>query len=314
MDAYKSNFAKPDRQFKMKFKSRKQRSESIKIRHKCYKDGTFYPTFFGKQPIGATEKLPPTIPADSRLVRTYLNEFYLCIVQPIVVACDNQARTDKVVALDPGVRTFQTGYDPDGFCFECGSKGMKYIFRLCYQLDKIQSRLAKEKETMRHKKRYRLKRAMKRIRVRIRNMIDDCHKKLTKFLVENYNVILLPDFNTQKMVRRTKRKIGTKTARAMLTWSHYRFKMRLINKCREYPNRKVIVVDESYTSKTCGHCGWINWNLGANKTYCCQQCKIVIDRDFNAARNILIKILCKSGLLQGFTVGPFPTVTQMLQC
>ena len=48
----------------------------------------------------------------------------------------------------------------------------------------------------------------------------------------------------------------------MLTWSHYRFRMRLIAKAREYPHCKVIVVDEAYTSKTCGSCGNIHQRLG----------------------------------------------------
>jgi len=50
-------------------------------------------------------------------------------------------------------------------------------------------------------------------------------------LVERYRVILLPKFDTQQMVSTTTtkcyRKINSRTARSMLTWSHYRFRQLL---------------------------------------------------------------------------------------
>ena len=38
----------------------------------------------------------------------------------------------------------------------------------------------------------------------------------------------------------------------MLTWSHYQFRMRLTEKAKDNPGCQVVVVDEAYTSKTCG--------------------------------------------------------------
>jgi putative transposase len=136
-----------------------------------------------------------------------------------------------------------------------------------------------------------LKKAARRIRQKIRNLIDETHKKFTKFLVDQYHTILLPKFETQKMIFRGNRRIGSKTARAMLTWAHYRFRQRLINKIREYPWCNVILCDEHFTSKTCGNCGFIHQNLGKLKRFECPQCKIEMDRDINAARNILLRYL-----------------------
>ncbi|KAF0520634.1 transposase [Gigaspora margarita] len=93
------------------------------------------------------------------------------------------------------------------------------------------------------------------------------------------------------MVKRANRRIRSKTTRAMLGWSHYRFKQRLINKTREYLWCKVTICDEHYTSKTCGNCGYLHKKLGSNKTFECTQCQIEIDRDFNAARNIVLRFL-----------------------
>jgi hypothetical protein len=45
------------------------------------------------------------------------------------------------------------------------------------------------------------------------------------------------------MIFKSQRKINSKTARNMLTWGYYRFKTRLMNKVREYPNCKVIICE-----------------------------------------------------------------------
>ena len=52
---------------------------------------------------------------------------------------------------------------------------------------------------------------------------------------------------------------------------------------------KLFLVDESFTSKTCTRCGWLNQSLGKSKTFVCKNCDLNIDRDINGARNILIK-------------------------
>ena len=134
---------------------------------------------------------------------------------------------------------------------------------------------------------------MLRITQRIHNLIDECHHQLAQWLCQNYEIILLPKFETSQMVLKNKRKIRSRTAHAMLTWSHYRFRMFLLHKIREYKNCKVIECTEEYTSKTCGHCGQINNKLGGSKTFWCDSCKVEMDRDANGVRNILLKLLTK---------------------
>jgi putative transposase len=55
----------------------------------------------------------------------------------------------------------------------------------------------------------------------IRNLVDEFHKKTTKWTCENYNTIFLPKFETQKMISKSQRKLNSKTAGNILTWSHY---------------------------------------------------------------------------------------------
>jgi putative transposase len=115
-------------------------------------------------------------------------------------------------------------------------------------------------------------------------------------LCANYSAILLPKMEVSTMVRRkgrregSKRKISRETARAMLTWSHWQFRSYLLTLAAATGTR-VILVNESYTSKTCGICGWIHHKLGGQRVYHCRnpECRIVLDRDINGARNILLK-------------------------
>jgi putative transposase len=89
------------------------------------------------------------------------------------------------------------------------------------------------------------------------------------------------------MISKSHRKINSKAARNMLTWSHYRFKTRLMNKAREYPNFRVIICGEEYTSQTCSECGYLYRKVGGAKEFKCPGCHQ--ESDFNAARNILLK-------------------------
>ena len=126
----------------------------------------------------------------------------------------------------------------------------------------------------------------------MRDLITDCHRKLTKHLCESYDVVLLPAFETSQMVNTRgsrKRRLNNDTTRKMLTWRHYAFKQRLLAKAREYPWMRVAIVTEEYTSKTCTCCGWIHDKLGGNKTYKCKSCGTALDRDYNGARNIYLK-------------------------
>lgn len=200
------------------------------VRGKCFKKGIFYPKFWGKEALRSSEPLPDAIDYDCKLIRTRLGHYYLCIPQPLDVRSDNQAPLHKrVVALDPGVRTFHTAYDPSGTVMEFGKGDIGHIYRLCKHMDDMQSRIDSD-PSVRSRQRYRMRHAWRKMQWRVRNLIDECHKKITNFLVSNYNVILLPSFETQQMVIRNQRKIRSKTARAMITWSHYRFKQRLFFK------------------------------------------------------------------------------------
>ena len=71
--------------------------------------------------------------------------------------------------------------------------------------------------------------------------------------------------------------------------SHDKFRTVLKNKMEKYHLKELRVVNESYTTRTCGRCGVINNNVRDSRTFDCLSCNISIDRDLNGARLIGIK-------------------------
>ena len=189
-----------------------------------------------------------------------------------------------ICSLDPGIRTFQTIYSPNGHVYKIGSSDVSRLMRLCYHLDKLQSKYNKAKK----KKHY--KRALYKARRRIRNIVDELHCKSINFLIKNFRYIIIPNTNLKSMTLKKNRKLNNKTVRNLLTLSHYRFRERLIMKSKIINGLKIIVLGEEYTSKTCGKCGELN-EIGSKKDWKCNKCKVHIDRDINGARNIMIKYM-----------------------
>jgi len=244
----------------------------------------------------SAETLPDVLPSDARVLRDNRGDYYLIMmVEGDVREQDDaspSAKLESVVSLDPGVRTFMTAYSADGEVVEWGTGDVCRFYRLSNAHDKLSMRWSgKDGGSINHRKRYRLKRAGARIRRKLSNLVDEVHRKLAKWLCDNFRVILIPKFETQQMVSRSS--LGPMTKKAMLTWKHYQFRTRLIAKAREYEWAKVVVTTEEYTSKTCGWCGNIQHNLGGKKNYLCRSCGFEADRDHNGARNILIRHLTK---------------------
>lgn len=253
----------------VKFRSRKRADFNLFIPKLALKENGFYHTLTGvinlREPIGEVKY-------DCRVILENGRYFVIKPEDRAVKRPDNQRL--PVVALDPGVRTFQTIYS-DSFAGKVGNADFSRIYRLCYVLDKLYSKRKKEATN-----RYNLK--LKRIRWKIKDLISEIHHKIALFLVKSFDCVLIPSFETSNMVT----KLHSKVARAMLGWSHYRFKQFLKCKAQEY-SCEVVEVNEAYTSKTCGKCGKIQ-NIGSKKFLKCS-CGFTIDRDLNGARNIFLK-------------------------
>ena len=221
---------------------------------------------------------------DSQLVMEN-SRYFLCV--PYVEKKKPRKPSGRIVALDPGVRDFMTFFSEDSFGW-LGRQCINRIQRLCQHSDNLLSRATREQRPLRRA----LRKAAKRIKVKIRNLIDELHKKVAHFLVTNFDIILLPTFESQQMTKRGARKLRRKSVRQMLTLSHHRFKVFLKQKALEYG---VIVIDvcEAYTSKTVSWTGEVVANLGGSKVIKSSEGQHM-DRDLNGARGIFIKNVARA--------------------
>jgi putative transposase len=269
-----------------KFKSVKATSQAIQFKVGNYKNGTWYcNTTKGLKFNTFGCDVPQQCEYGTELVYRR-GKWFGCFPQYREISPTGSYR---VIALDPGNRTFLTGFDGENI-LEIGKGDIGRIQRLCQHLDKLISQSTRVKCRQRRKMRI----AANRIRERIQNLIKELHNKAVNLLVNSYKVIFLPTFDTSQMVIKTrkskKRRINNKSVRQMLTLSHYRFEQHLKQAALK---RNVIVVlcNESYTSKTCGNCGHIHHKLGGSKVFKCPHCGVKISRDVNGARNIMLRAL-----------------------
>lgn len=123
---------------------------------------------------------------------------------------------------------------------------------------------------------------------RVKNLVNDLHWKTISYLIRNYDIIIYPDFRVSGMIRGNS--LPKIVKRLMTMFSTYKFKQRLAWKCSLY-GKRLIIVDESWTSRTCGLCGLVKDNLGTSEVFECSRCKVPLDRDMAASRNILLKNL-----------------------
>ena len=225
------------------------------------------------------------VPCDFSIKYESPGYYYLCV--PSYRDQKNEKAPYELASLDPGIRTFQTFYSPEGIVGKIGDNTVEKLAIIGERIDKLISNLTKvDKESLKAK----IKRRCSILRTKIKNIVKDLHWKTASYLCKNFENIIIPTFKVKEMTQIGKRKINNKTVRKMLALSHYEFKEKLKSTAKYY-GRKVYKCSEAYTSKTCGNCGEIDDDLGAKKKYKCRNCKIELDRDINGARNILLRQL-----------------------
>jgi len=265
------------------FRSKKNPKQSCYIPKPAVKELGVYHTKLGK--LKAAEKIETE--TDSRI--TYeRGRYYLIVGHNINQYANCESQAEGTVSIDPGVRAFIAFYAGD-CCGKIGEQDIQRIYRLCLHLDRL---IGKRDVERKHRKRVNMKRAIGRIRNKIKDLIDELHHKTALFLCSNFKSILLPTFETKPMTKKNQRKILSRTARQMLTFSHYKFKRFLKHKAYEM-GVQVIDVNEAYTSKTCSWNGTVK-NIGGAKWI--TDGKTAVDRDYNGARGIMLRALRDNSL------------------
>jgi IS605 OrfB family transposase len=265
---------------------------SIAIDGRCIKKGYIYytntrslirnryknhlPDILNKLPIERL-KTVTTTKVCRLFYKAGIDRFYIAIPEQIPTPTKP---TREIIALDPGVRSFQTFYDGESVG-EIGKDLYLKIRRLQNQIDKLQQKSLECTYYQKNK----FKKARARLEERIKNIVGDCHKKACNFL-SKYKVVLLPEFKVKKMIGGLPKKVR----RSLLVLAHFKFKLRLAQKASE-TGMRLIICNEAYTSKTCTGCGVLNDKLGSSKIFNCGNCRLSIDRDINGARNIMLRVL-----------------------
>lgn len=274
----KADFKKDGQVRSCKFRSRKDTKQSVYIPKSAIKGCGIYHTILGQSKL--KEALPNEF-SDGRLTLAY-GEYYLVVsekVQPRQT--DNQGR---VVALDPGVRTFMTFFSESSYGW-LGDDSNLQIQKLCFKLDKLISRISKAKSVQKR----RFKKAADRLKAKIQHLVKELHHKTARFLVDSFDVILLPSFESSQMVSKSRRKIRSKTVRQMLSLSHYQFKKHLEWKAWESGKVALTDINEAYTSKT------VSWTGEVKKIGGSRVIKDAdgnrMNRDLNGARGIFLRAL-----------------------
>ncbi|NEP34054.1 MAG: IS200/IS605 family element transposase accessory protein TnpB [Moorea sp. SIO1G6] len=274
----KKKYQKTGQVNRVRFRSRKNPVQSCYIPKSAVTAIGIYRTKLGE--LSFTESLPDHI-CDCRLTSTNGNYYLVVPYKAAPKKAENQGR---VVALDPGVRTFLTFFSENSVG-KIGEGDFSGIQRLCAHLDKLVGKISFSKG----KQKRRMKKAARRMTIKIQNLVNELHHKAARFLVDNFDVILLPTFETSQMSKRGSRKIHSKTVRNLMNLAHYRFKQFLKHKAFE-TGKQVLDVCEAYTSKTVSWTGELV-KIGSSKIIKSKVDGQRMDRDLNGARGIFIRAL-----------------------
>jgi len=144
LKSYKSNLAKGVK-FDIKFRSKKDKQQSVTVlnKHRLKKKGVF--SFL--RTIKSAEALPYDLVYDLRLIKTRTGHYYLCVPKLLEARSESQApvfneiqksKGAGVIAIDPGVRTFNTCFDTSGLIAEWGVGDKTRLGRLCHAYDGLQ--------------------------------------------------------------------------------------------------------------------------------------------------------------------------------
>ena len=130
-----------------------------------------------------------------------------------------------------------------------------------------------------------------KVKVKLTNIIDNFIKQLVNKLTARIKPkkINIEDLDISNMIENDE---SHKLHKMIQESNFYKFRMHLINKCKEY-GIKLRLVDTYYPStQICSNCGHKNNHIRlVDRTYVCDECRLVMDRDENSAINIY---KCKS--------------------
>ncbi len=188
------------------------------------------------------------------------------------------SRPSAAIGVDLGVRTLLTGVDDQGNVVTvAGPRPLRTGLRRLRRASRAHSRKA-HGSANRRKSAARLA----RMHARVANVRADTLHKATTELARQYETVVAEDLHVAGLIRnralaRAISDQGFGTARRLLEYKTTWQGGRLILASRWFPS-----------SKLCSGCGAVKAKLAlSERTYRCESCDLIEDRDVNAARNLL---------------------------
>ena len=208
--------------------------------------------------------------------------------------------TDATIGIDLGIKDFVITSDGEVFNnLHFKKTETKKIKRLQRQLSKKQ-----KGSNNRNKARIKLAKLYKKINDKKQYYLH----AVSNSLIDENQVICMEDLNVKGMVKNH----NLAESICEMNWGEFR---RMLEYKANWYNRKMVFVDRFYpSSKACHNCGYINKSITLkDRQWICPQCGEVIERDYNAALNILdegLRIIGSS--TTEFTLVDYPTVDDRL--
>lgn len=276
----------------LKFKKAKETKQTF-ILNRMPKSFSPCRNVLGK--IHLTEEIPAEAIGKQMSVTTEYGEWYILTKYYVTLNTENQGAV-RCIALDPGIRNFMTGFSENKIIVS-GENMENVLLPMALSLRQLLKQKAKlEKEGKKFGETFDerplwyqqrlngINNNINKLKIKKNNIIHALHHELAFYLVQHFDVIFLPKFETKQMSRKTSRNISKSSVITMLALCHHQFKLLLKWYAKKY-GKRVIDVNESFTSRT-------DWNGGIHnmgKKTVMRVNKVSVDRDINGARNIYIK-------------------------
>jgi putative transposase len=179
------------------------------------------------------------------------------------------------VGLDLGLKDFAVTSDGQRF------PNPKHLRKSERRLARYQRKLSKTQKGSNGRDKARLKVA--KLHEKIANQRLDFTHKLSRQLVESNQLTAIEDLNVKGMVRNHSLAKSISDA----GWSEF---VRQLNYKGQWYGCHIEQIDRFFpSSKRCVHCGFVNQDLQlSDRHWICPECGSVLDRDINAAQNILL--------------------------
>lgn len=238
-----------------------------------YKKISFKSCNIGTLKMKGTKDLQPYNENDIQRVRIVkkANNYYV----QFIINVERKLKHDfkgKSIGIDMGLTHFYT--DSNGNKVE----NPRFLRKSEKQLKRLQRRHSKCKKKSKNKEKMRIKLANKYMKVNRQR--KDFAIKTARQVIINNDFVGIEDLQIKNLLK-------TNKAKSISDASWYNFRCWL-----EYfgliSSVKVIAVAPHYTSQNCSKCGNIVKKSLSERTHICK-CGLIIDRDENAAKNILGK-------------------------